>query len=157
MIDPRGIYHTGIAVHDLERAKREFEDSLGIVWAPVHLYDPLRLWTPDGWIAVTIRATYSRQGPHHLELIEGEKGSLYDPDMLADPKHIGVWVDEVAREIERLQGLGWSVIASKNARERGYGNMAYMRPPRPGWPVVELVSTELKPMLEAWYAEPDPN
>ncbi|MDB5721088.1 MAG: hypothetical protein JWP15_1706, partial [Alphaproteobacteria bacterium] len=24
----------------------------------------------------------------------------------------------------------------------------------PGWPVIELVSVELKPMLEAWYVEP---
>jgi hypothetical protein len=153
MIDATAIYHTGIAVRDLEAAQREFEQSLGVVWAPIHIYDPLRLWTPSGSVAVKIRATYSRHGPHHLELIQGEKGSLYDPDVIEDAKHIGLWVDKVAPEAERLIGLGWTVIAAKTSPDKGYGNMAYMKPPQSGWPVIELVATELKPMLEAWYRE----
>jgi hypothetical protein len=156
MIDYRSIYHTGIAVRDMASAQREFEQALGVEWAPIHVYDPLRLWTPGGWIAVRIEAVYSREGPHHLELIQGEKGSIYDPDAIEDAKHIGVWVDSVGQEAERMIGLGWTVTAARNSPEKGYGHMAYLRPPQAGWPVIELVSVELKPMLEAWYVEPHP-
>ena len=154
MIDPTAIFHTGIAVRDIRSAQREFEQSLGVEWAPIHHYDPLRLWTPSGWTAIKIEAVFSRHGPHHLELIQGERGSLYDPDVIADAMHIGIWVDAVAPEARRLEDLGWSVIASKSSPNQGYGTTAYLQPPRPGWPVIELVSTELRLMLESWYSEP---
>jgi hypothetical protein len=72
MLDANAIYHTGFFVTDLEAAQRMFTDAIGVEWAPIHHYDPLRLWIPDkGWTEVRMRVSYSRPMPHQLELIEG--------------------------------------------------------------------------------------
>lgn len=150
------VYHTGFAVADLEAAQRMFSDALGVEWAPIHLYEPLRLWTPgDGWIEVRIRVSYSRPSPHQLEVIEGPRGSFFDPALMADARHLGVWTDEVGADAERLLGLGWRILGAKGSPEQLYGDMAYLAPPAPG-PVIELVSTRLRPMLLAWFDEPYP-
>lgn len=66
-----------------------------------HLYERLRLWTPNGWIEVPIRVTYSRDGPHHLELIEGPEQSFYDSRTMIDPRHLGLWTDDFGSEVDR--------------------------------------------------------
>lgn len=154
MIDATAIYHTGIAVNNLEAAQRFYEQSFGVAWAPVHHYKPLRLWLPEqGQVDVEIRAVYSRHGPHHIELIEGAKGSFYDPATMRTPLHTGLWVDSVGDEIRRLVPLGWKVLASKKPPEAAYGNMAYLTHPTENL-VFELVGRELEPMMKAWFVEP---
>ncbi len=154
MLRADAIYHSGFAVADLEAAQRLFSDAIGIEWAPVHHYDPLRLWTPgEGWSEVCMRVCYSRPLPHQIELIEGLPGGFFDPAVAADPRHIGLWTDDVGGEVERMLALGWQMIGAKGAPEDRYGTMAYMKPPIAG-PVLELVSTELRPMLLAWFDEP---
>ncbi len=157
MIDPTAIFRTGIAVPDLEAAQRFYAESLGVEWAPVHHYKPLSLWLPgQGRIEVELRAVYSRAGPNRLELIEGTKGSFYDPATMATPLHTGLFVDNVGDEVVRLSALGWRLMGSKGSPERHYGNMAYMGHPTENL-VFELVGRELEPMLEAWYVEPFPD
>jgi hypothetical protein len=48
------------------------------------------------------------------------------------------------------------LIGAKGAPEDDYGTMAYMMPQNDG-PMLELVSTELRPMLLAWFNEPYPD
>jgi catechol 2,3-dioxygenase-like lactoylglutathione lyase family enzyme len=155
MLDGNRIYHTGFAVADLEASQRMLTDALGIEWAPVHRYDPLHLWLPGkGWIEVRMRAVYSRPGPHQFELIQGDApGGFFDPALIADPRHMGLWTDELHEDVKQLLRLGWKVVAAKGSPDEGYGTMAYMKPPLPG-PMLELVSTELRPMLLAWFDEP---
>lgn len=155
MIDFRNIYHTGVIVEDLEAAQRFYTESMGVVWAPIHIYNPLTLWTPEqGMQEITLRVSYSREGPLHIELIEAVPGTFYDPATIADLKHIGVFMDNVGDEVERMTALGWTVIAARDTPEKRYGHMAYLLAPE-GKMVVELVSTKIKPMLLAWFEEPD--
>jgi hypothetical protein len=157
MLRPDAVYHTGFAVADLEATQAMMSAALGIAWAPVHIYDPLRLWRPDeGWIEVRMRAVYSRALPHQFELIQGEPGGFFDPATIADPRHVGMWTDDLGTETDRLLGLGWRLVAAKGSPRERYGTMAYLKPPSPG-PMIELVSTELRPMLRAWLAEPHPD
>lgn len=157
MLDARNIYHTGYPVSDMETAQRTLTEAIGIEWAPVHVYDPLRLWQPGlGWSDVRIRVSYSRPGPHQLELIEGPPGSFFDPDVMPGSRHLGMWAEDLGNEVERLLAGGWQLLCAKGAPEDRYGDMAYMRAPKSG-PTVELVSTTLRPMLLAWFVEPFPD
>ncbi|MEE4453702.1 VOC family protein [Novosphingobium resinovorum] len=151
MIDPAAIFHTGIAVADMAAAQDFYARSFGVEWAPVHCYRPLPLWIAgEGWREVAIDTVYSRRGPHRLELIQGPKGSFYDPAAMRTATHTGIWVDDVGNEVERLATLGWRVLAAKGSPQERFGNMVYVTD---GGPVFELVGRELEPMLTAWFSE----
>ncbi|AUW59588.1 hypothetical protein C1T17_17390 [Sphingobium sp. SCG-1] len=152
MIDLQRIHHTGVAVADIEQAQIHFGKALGLKWAPVRRFDPLPFWTPEqGTHEVHVKATYSLGGPNHLELVQGT-GPFYDPGRLPDARHIGVWVDDLAAEAQHLLDQGWQVVASGAAPEKGFGLIAYMALPTPGL-LVELISADLKPVIDDWLGE----
>lgn len=151
MFDLQRIFHTGMAVADLPGTQAAMNAALGLEWSPVRSFDPLPFWTPEeGTHEVSVLATYSRGGPHHLELVQGT-GAFYDPDRAPDARHVGVWVDDLRSEAERLIALGWQTVAAGAAPEDGFGLIAYLRPPIHGL-LVELVSTDLKPTIDEWMA-----
>lgn len=149
MFDLQRIWHTGLSVADIEAAKASFGKALNLEWAPVQSFEPLGFWTPEaGTHEVSVRATYSKLGPHHLELVQGT-GDFYNPDRAPDSRHIGVWVDDLPAEAEALLRQGWKTVAAGAAPEDGFGPIAYLQPPMPGL-IVELVSTALKPFIDGW-------
>lgn len=153
MINPSNIYHTGYAVSDLHAAQRFYSDSLGYNFAPVHLYDPLRLWVPDkGWTEEWLSVTYSREGPHHLELIEGRKGGFYDPAVTRNTTHLGMWADDIPGDVAHMTAHGWEVIGARDTPEEGYGDMCYLYHAYSG-AMIELVSVRSKARITAWFTE----
>lgn len=149
MFDLQRIYHTGLAVSDLEAAMEMYTRTLHLAWSPIRVFDPLPFWTPaEGAHEVTVRAAYSRQGPHHVELCWGTN-SFYDPHRVPDTRHIGVWTDDLPGEAEAMLREGWVVDGAIHSPDDGYGPVAYLRAPA-GALLVELVSTELKPSIDEW-------
>ncbi len=71
-----GLFHVGIRVPELEAAMAELGDGLGLTWAEV-VEREQTIWTPAGGAGtVTLRFTYSCDGPQHVELLQGEQGDL---------------------------------------------------------------------------------
>ena len=150
MIDYQDIFHTGIRVPDLEAAMAEIGAALGVTWADVRETEQ-GLWTPeDGERTIPLRYTYSREGPQHVELLEGAPGTVWDGRSRPGAHHVGVWVDDVAAETERLRRLGWSVVAGQRSPEDGYGVFTYVQPP--SGLIVEPVDRRVLPHFEAWWA-----
>lgn len=153
MFDLQRIFHTGIIVHDLAAAQRELGATMNVGWTAVQRFDPLPFWTPErGLHEITVEAVYSKPGPHHLELVTGPQGSFYDPDMRPDGRHIGVWVENLPAEVERLLAAGWKVLAAGGAPDDGYGVLAYVTPPTTLF-IAELVCLDLKPVIDGWFVE----
>lgn len=126
-------------------------NELGVEWASVRRFDPLRVWLPDtGWSEAHLTVTYSRQGPIHYELIEMVPGGAYEALRAVSPAHVGAWVADVGVEVEALLTEGWRVIAAGASPKHRYGQMAYMA--RDGGPVLELVGEPIRPMIEEWIA-----
>lgn len=151
MIDMRRVFHAGIAVADIAREMQRMGEGLQIAWAPVRRFDPLPFWTPeDGRHEVSVSATYSRQGPMHIELVQGT-GRFYAPGGQPQARHLGVWVEDLAAEAVRLVSAGWTVRAAGDAPEAGYGAICYIASPD-GSLLVELVSTALQPVITDWIA-----
>jgi hypothetical protein len=93
---------------------------------------------------------YSRTGPLHFELIEAAPGGAFDILRAAGQSHLGVWVDDVGAEVERLCANGWSVLVAGAGPDKRYGPIAYVARDS-GGPTVELVSNAIRPMLEDWF------
>ena len=151
MIDYQGLFHVGVRVPDLEAAMDELGESLALTWAAVRDVPAQRVWTPEGGAQrVPLRFTYSVEGPQHVELLEGAPGSIWDGRHEPGVHHVGVWVDDVDAETERLRTLGWSLVATERSPDDQYGVFTYLQPPN--GLIVELVDRAVLAHFEAWWA-----
>ncbi len=151
MLSLQDIFHVGIRVPDIHQAMEELGDSLGLTWTEVVESSGQRLWTPEnGQREVPLKFVYSREGPQHLELLEGEKGSFWDGSEDSGVHHVGIWVDDVQSETDRLISLGWDLLGSARPPEEGYASMSYLSPP--SGTIVELVTSANKARFDRWYA-----
>ena len=151
MLSLQDIFHVGIRVPDIHQAMEELGDSLGLTWTEVVESSGQRLWTPEnGQQEVPLKFVYSREGPQHLELLEGEKGSFWDGSEDSGIHHVGIWVDDVKSETDRLISLGWDLLGSARPPEEGYASMSYLSPP--SGTIVELVTSANKARFDRWYA-----
>ena len=146
----RALYHVGVRVPDLGAAMAGLGAGLGITWAEVVERDQ-PVWTPgEGAYTIPLRFTYSREGPQHVELLQGAPGSLWDGDDRPGVHHVGAWVDDVAAETGRLVAAGWTLEMAGRAPEEGYGPMTYVR--SPGGFLLEPVSVAVRSRFERWWA-----
>jgi len=147
---PTNAFHVGIRVVDLEAAMADLGPALGATWCQVQERDQ-RVWTPEGGAGQTpLRFTYSAEGPVHLELLQGQPGTIWDAGDGAGLHHSGIWSDDVKAETDALVADGWSMLGAQLPPEEGYGAMTYVVS-LSGF-VVELVSTAVRPMFERWWA-----
>ena len=143
------LFHHGLIVPDVRAAMDGLSRDLGLDWADLRQFDPLRVWLPgEGRAEAQLTVTYSRQGPVHFELIEMVAGCAYEALQAVSLAHLGVWVDDVGAEVEALLGQGWRLILAGASPEHRYGQMAYMV--HDNGPVVELVGEPIRPMIESW-------
>ena len=93
------IYHVAAIVADFDRALEEMGRELGITWA-----EPRS--GPGGF-----RATYSRQGPPYLEIMQGVSDPRSVFTIEGGPRfhHVGIHVADWAAEVERRKTAGWEL------------------------------------------------
>jgi hypothetical protein len=151
VLDAMRLFHVGIAVVDLDAAMSDLGRDDGPRWAPVR-HVQLEVWRPgEGFCTFAVSATYSIEGPTHIELLSGPAGSSWDPAGPIGPHHFGYWSSDVATDTERLIGAGWALIHSVARPADGYGRHSYVR--SPGGRVAEIVDEVLvRPKIERWLA-----
>ena len=150
MLDHSRLFHIGIRVRDLQEAMAEIGTHAGVTWASVQ-DRPMSVWLPGtGAAELQLTLTYSVEGPVHLELLQGPKGSIWDGNDAPGAHHFGYWSDDVGADTEALAAVGWTVELAAAAPEDGYGRFTYVRSPS-GY-LVEPVSIASKPRFERWWA-----
>ncbi len=152
MIDFADLFHTGIRVPDLDVAMAELGEGLGLTWAEARDNPAQSLWTPtDGLQEIPLRFTYSAAGPQHIELLQGPPGSFWDGDDRTGAHHLGVWVDDVGGETDRLVAQGWTLVGAQNdpGDGAGFGVFTYVQPPT--GLIVELVDRAVLAFFQQWW------
>ena len=145
-----GFFHVGIRVPDIERAMHEMTSSMGTQWASVQDRQAT-VWVPgEGMVTWRQVLTYSVQGPIHVELLHGPKGSIWDGDDAPGIHHLGYWVDDVGVETTRLLADGWTLELAASAPQDGYGRFTYLR--SPNGILVEPLAVASKARFERWWA-----
>jgi hypothetical protein len=147
-----GLFHTGIIVDDLDLAMQEMGEAFGLHWVePFTAAGQIRI--PDGNAAHRAsRVTYSREGPHHLELIEHVDATAWN----AAPgghyvHHIGFSVKDLPAEVRRLQSIGYDLQFSGIADDGTLARMSYLRA-RSGGLWIELLDASRRGQIEEWIA-----
>ncbi|BBZ32945.1 VOC family protein [Mycolicibacterium confluentis] len=146
------LFHTGIVVDDLGAAMEWFTAVAGYTWTDVVSVDQ-QVVTSAGDITVPMKMAYSGAEPR-LELVQTVMGSVWTP---ADSgvHHIGYWSDVVESDLAALESGGMTCeVKSYNPDGSGALLWAYAR--GPAGPRVELVSRNMKPFIEQWWATARP-
>ena len=99
------LFKTGLIVPDLERAAREFSDSLGLIWASVQVAE-LCLQIGGTRENVKLPFVYSRSGPPYLELLQAQPEGYYALPEGGGIHHVGMWVDDLAEASAGLAARG---------------------------------------------------
>jgi catechol 2,3-dioxygenase-like lactoylglutathione lyase family enzyme len=149
-VDYTRLYHHGVRVPDLDQAMAELGSELNLEWCEAQETEQT-IWTPESGVHdVPLRFTYSRQGPVHLELLEGAPGSLWDGRISPGLHHLGLWCDDVRLATANALSKGWTVVMAQAEPSKNYGAFVYLRPP--SGLIVELVWSGIEPMFKRWFA-----
>lgn len=137
------LFHTGIVVDDLESAKKELGDQLGVRWFEGGA--DVRLITDEGTHTVTTSYVLSQEGPHHVELGQSIPGTLWTATAPGHAHHLGYWVDDVTTASDELVLLGSPRVAAVSLKDGVPPMCAYHRTANGLY--VEVVSRALQPVL----------
>jgi catechol 2,3-dioxygenase-like lactoylglutathione lyase family enzyme len=143
---PAGLdmYHVGVVVPDVREAMARYSEALGFTWSAVDdsVLDVLVDGRPR---EARIAATYSMQGPPYLELVEERSGGVWATEALG-LQHVGLWTDDLAGSIERLDAAGLPGRVRHVPAEGSPALFSYHDGGAGLW--WELVSTAFRPRLE---------
>lgn len=98
-------FHIGITTDDLTTSIDELATALGVSWTEPSGGDRM-MHTVDGVPQLRPMSCISREGPIHLDLIEGKPGTLWETN---GPRlhHFAYWTDDLVGDIARLGEQGW--------------------------------------------------
>lgn len=142
-------FHVGIRVPDIKAAMDELSQGHGVTWCELQ-HRRQQVWTEaTGQIETELWFTYSKEGPVHLELLQGEAGTIWDTSV-PGLHHTGVWVENVAATTTRLMAQGWTLVGAQSSPADGFGVYSYVQ--SPNGLIVEPVWSAVKPRFEQWWA-----
>lgn len=148
MFELSAITHVAHSVEDLDLAMQQFSDSLGLTWASIQEWD-MTISVCDEVVSTPIRFTYSCDSPPHIELIEGQPGTIWAPHR--GLHHVGVWSDDLAADAQQLSRSGFTQEAAGVARS-GRIPSAFTYHSSPHGMRLELVDVRSRPAFDRWLA-----
>lgn len=129
-------YHAGFACRDIDAAIA----AIGYAangWSSIESQSDHRLCNcngPTGWKSRTV---FTRSGPVHMELIEGDPESVWGTDQLVVPHHVAYWTEHFARDSDVLISEGWELELTLREEDGVPFEFGYYR--KAGLSRVELV------------------
>jgi hypothetical protein len=97
---PSPVFHIGVVVPDIERAKQQLGAVLGLTWGePRHAR--IGDWELD--------AVFSIEGPPHFELLQGSPGSPWDAEGRARFDHVQRWSADLEADYQELAQTAFDV------------------------------------------------
>jgi hypothetical protein len=138
------LFHTGIVVDDLAAAAAEMGAQLGVTWHEGG--GEVLLVTADGAALTKTAYVLSKEGPHHLELVQSVPGTLYVPTPEARGHHLGYWTDDVRAASAALEAHGLPLHTSMCFGSADAPPICAYHRAGDGF-FVELVSTKMRKVL----------
>lgn len=120
------MFHVGIVVPDLDKAKGRFAELLGAMWGPTIEFDARIVDGGDAITLVHLKFVYSCEAPY-IELIEEVRGTPWQCNEFSNLHHIGFFADDVVLESERMTDAGCPYEAGALAGDGKTRSFAYHR------------------------------
>jgi hypothetical protein len=105
-------FHLGIVTDDITASMTQLSEALGVTWtAPGSA--GLLFHGVDGSPQPQPVSCISRQGPVHMDLIQGEPGTIWAAPDGPRLHHFAYWTDDLAADVQRLADDGWKLELTK--------------------------------------------
>jgi hypothetical protein len=104
-------------------------------------------------VAPSSRVVWSRQGPLHVELIQSEAGTVYDPARGTHLHHVGFWAEDLTAELRRREADGWTIEVTMHDERGQPTSFAYMSRPGDIW--IEVIDVANRAGLDAMLSTED--
>ncbi|HEY6791160.1 MAG TPA: VOC family protein [Trebonia sp.] len=144
-------YHVGIVADDPAATMAQLTQLLGYEWCD-QIGGAITVALPGGDVTVEMRTWYSTTTPR-LEVVQSHPGTVWTAAS-SGLHHFGYWVDDVAATITALEARGYTFEAA-GKRPDGAPYWAYLSASAasgPAGPRLEIVSRQLQPMMEHYFA-----
>lgn len=99
-------FHFGVVTDDLAASMRQLSESLGVTWTEPGS-SGLLFHSVDGRPQPQPVSCISREGPIHMDLIQGQPGTIWAAPHGPRLHHFAYWTSDLAGDIERLAADGW--------------------------------------------------
>ena len=136
------LYHTGIVVSDVDRAKVEYSDLFGVTWG-LEGEAEMPVWLPSGARVVNFNFAYTNEGPHRLELVQAIDDSLWSASGVGQAHHVGYWCADVTATSAELERRGVPLAAKIGVDSKEAESMFVMHRMNSG-AYLELVSAAVR-------------
>lgn len=136
------LYHTGIVVSDVDRAKVEYSDLFGVTWG-LEGEAEMPVWLPSGARVVNFKFAYTNEGPHRLELVQAIDDSLWSTSGVGQAHHFGYWCEDVTATSVELERRGVPLAAKIGVDSKDSESMFVMHRMNSG-AYLELVSAAVR-------------
>jgi catechol 2,3-dioxygenase-like lactoylglutathione lyase family enzyme len=101
------VFHVGFLVKDIEKACRSFHELLGANFNEPHLLRMEHMEDPEP-MAREVLFTYSREGPVHFELIEGQDNDgIWSIRQGEGLHHVGLWAHGAEEKLAEFRAAGY--------------------------------------------------
>lgn len=145
VINFSNLFHTGIVVDDIDAAKTEYTDMLGVTWEFTGELD-MPVWFPTGASTVSFCYAYTSEGPHRLELVRQQPGTLWTVAGAGQVHHLGYWCDDIAAASAELANRGLRLCAKVGADDPDTAAPIVIHQAKTGG-YVELVDVAMRPIM----------
>ena len=143
-------FHIGIATDNLDASMAAITDALGLTWTPPSAGGEILLRTVDGDLQPRPRSCISRQGPVHVDLMQGRPGTIWATDGTR-LHHFAYWTTDLAGDVAQLGEDGWELEMTGGEPGAAPSQFAYLR--RADGMRVELIDEANRPDYESRLAD----
>jgi hypothetical protein len=143
------LFHTGIVVPDLHAAMHDFTSAFGMTWARPRTSNS-DLFCPLGIGQREVMFSYSREGPHHIELVQQINSSAYEA-VPGGPRvdHLGFYVRDLEWNASNLVSTGFSLQLAGIGQDGDIANVTFHHNPHGGI-YIELLDETVWRDLQPW-------
>ena len=117
-------FHIGITTDDLAGSMHVLAGALGVSWTEPSS-GPGLFHTVDGVPQPRPTSCVSREGPVHVDLIEGQPGTIWEASG-ARVHHFAYWTDDLEGDIARLAEQGWRLEMTRPDADGRPTQFAYL-------------------------------
>lgn len=157
LLDIGNTFHTGFVVPSIEDAQAELGQVFDATWTAIELRDMPVVLGDGRRDVVPLRFTYSMGPTPRIELLEPIPGTPWqvperDGVSPHGTHHVGVWCDDFAATSRRLEEAGCPRLVTFDDGSGDGRAVRFAYHQLPSGPLVELVDSVRRPVLEAWFA-----
>jgi catechol 2,3-dioxygenase-like lactoylglutathione lyase family enzyme len=117
-------FHIGITTDDLATSMDLLAGVLGVSWTEPSAGQGL-LHTVDGVPQPRPTSCVSREGPVHVDLIQGKPGTIWEATGQR-VHHFAYWTDDLPGDVKRLSEEGWRLEMTRCDEQGRPSQFAYL-------------------------------